>query len=157
METNQIISSLNYALKNDPKVKSWIAPNSPLFTQSLENSDMFLTTYRIRNAYELLLNKLDEGQEVMEERDMALIQRYFDMSFYPPRNLSLSGWKEGKDPSVRIVKAFKDRRWKGNRRRSHEITLKLSDGKKIQINPVKIVSQYLYINRVAPGLAGSSL
>lgn len=157
MENQQINSSLNYALQNDPGVKSWIAPNLPLFTRSLENSDMFLTTYRIRNAYELLLKKLGEGEEVREERDILLIQRYFDMCFYPEKSLSLTGWKEGKDPSVKIIKAYKDRRWKGNRRRSHEITLKLNNGKRIQINPGKILSQYLYITRLMPELAASSL
>jgi hypothetical protein len=157
MEKNQITSSLNYALKNDPGVKAWIAPNCPLFPQSSEHSDMFLTTYRIRNAYELLLNKLAEGEEVTEEKDLILIQRYFEMGFHPPMSLSLTAWKEGRDPSVRIVKAFKDRRWKGNRRRSHEITLKLNNGKKIQINPGKVISQYLYITRLMPGLAASSL
>lgn len=157
MEKNQINCSLNYALQNDPCVKAWIAPNYPLFTQSSEHSDMFLTTYRMRNAYEILLNKLSEGEEVTEEKDLVLIQRYFDMCFHPPMSLSLTAWKEGRDPAVKITKAFKDRRWKGNRRRSHEITLKLNNGKKIQINPGKVISQYLYITRLMPGLAGSSL
>lgn len=148
-------NSLEYALKNDPRVKSWIAPNYALFPNSSKNADLFLTTYRIRNAYELLLKKLEVGEEVTEERDMVLVQKYFDMSFYPQRSLSISQWKEGKDPIVRIAKAYKDRRWKGNRRRPHEITLVLSNRKKFQIDPGKIVSQFQYIQRTLPSLVNS--
>ncbi len=145
------------ALGNDPKVKSWIAPNEVLFPNSGENSDLFLTTYRIRNAYEILLNSLGEREEVVNERDLLLVNRYFEMCFYPPMSMSLTAWKEGRDPSVKIVKAFKDRRWKGNRRRSHEITLELNDGKKIQIDPGKIISRFLHIKRSFSSLAESSL
>lgn len=145
------------ALANDPRVKAWIAPNEILFPNSGENSDLFLTTYRIRNAYELLLKKLDEGEEVMEDRDMLLVKRYFEMCFYPPMSMSLTHWKEGRDPSVKIVKAYKDRRWKGNRRRSHEITLRLSDGKKMQIDPGKILTKFLYTQRTIGDLAASSI
>lgn len=154
METQ---NSVSYALKNDPRVKAWIAPNEILFSNSSENADLFLTTYRIRNAYELLLNKLNEGEEVKDDKDLTLIQRYFEMCFYPPMSMSLTDWKDGRDPSVKIVKAFKDRRWKGNRRRSHEITLRLSDGKKLQINPGNILSKFLYTKRMIGGLATSDL
>ena len=145
------------ALGNDPKVKSWIAPNEVLFPNSGENSDLFLTTYRIRNAYEILLNSLGEREEVVNERDLLLVNRYFEMCFYPPMSMSLTAWKEGRDPSVKIVKAFKDRRWKGNRRRSHEITLELNDGKKIQIDPGKTISRFLHIKRSFSSLVESSL
>jgi hypothetical protein len=148
---------ISHALENDLKVKSWIAPNEVLFPNSGENSDLFLTTYRIRNAYENLLNNLDEREEVVNERDLLLVNRYFEMCFYPPMSMSLTSWKEGRDPSVKIVKAFKDRRWKGNRRRSHEITLELNDGKKVQIDPGKIISRFLHIKRSFSSLAESSL
>jgi len=69
--------------------------------------------------------------------------------------MSLSEWKDGKDPMVRVVKAYKDRRWKGNRRRPQEITLVLSNGKRFQIDPGKIVSQFQYIQRTLPQLANS--
>ena len=154
METTNF-ASVDYALKNDPRVKSWIAPNYVLFPNSGENADLFLTTYRIRNAYELLLRRLEIGQEVTEEKDMVLVRKYFEMSFYPPKSMSLSEWKDGKDPMVRVVKAYKDRRWKGNRRRPYEITLVLSNGKRFQIDPGKIVSQFQYIQRTLPQLANS--
>lgn len=157
METLEMKKELSYALKNDPRVKAWIAPNQVLFPNSGENSDLFLTTYRIRNAYELMLNSLEEGEEVKDDRDLLLVQRYFDMCFYPPMSMSLTAWKEGRDPSVKIVKAYKDRRWKGNRRRSHEITLRLNDGNKIQIDPGKILSKFLYTKRTIGDLAASSL
>jgi hypothetical protein len=144
-------------LANDPRVKSWIAPNEVLFPNSGENSDLFLTTYRIRNAYEILLNNLEEREAISNERDLLLVTRYFEMCFYPPMSMSLTHWKEGRDPSVKIVRAFKDRRWKGNRRRSHEITLNLSDGKKIQIDPGKIISRFLHIKRTFGSLAESSI
>ena len=86
------------ALKNDKSVKAWIGPNHVLFKDSDENRDMFLTTYRIRNAYEELLLKLEVNEEVTEERDLLLIKRFFEMMFYPPRKMSISDWKNGRDP-----------------------------------------------------------
>jgi hypothetical protein len=71
--------------------------------------------------------------------------------------MSLKDWKSGRDPRVKIVKAFKDKRWQGNRRRKHEITLKLSDGQKMQINPGKIISQFMYTKNNLSSLADSSL
>jgi hypothetical protein len=154
---NKEKTELQRALKEDPSVKAWLGPNTPLFKNSKENSDMFLTVYRIRNAYEILLNKLEEGEEVKEEKDMILVQRLFDMDFYPPKKLSLSGWKEGKDPYVRIIKAYKAKRNKGNRRRSHEINLELNDGKIYQINPSDIMNKFGHIKRTIDFLVDSSL
>jgi hypothetical protein len=145
------------ALRNDKGVKAWLAPNEILFRESETHGDMFLTTYRIRNAYEELLSKLREGDEVIDERDILLIQRFFDMTFYPPRKMSLSAWKEGRDPKVRIVRAYKDRRWKGNRRRQHEITLLLDDGKTYQINPNDVLNKFLHIRENFVSLLGSNL
>lgn len=150
-------SKLKKALTTDPSVKAWLGPNAPLFKNSEDNSDMFLTTYRIRNAYELLLNKLEEGEEVKEERDMILVQRLFDMDFYPPRKMSLSAWKEGKDPYVKIVRAYKAKRNRGNRRRSHEINLDLSDGKTYQINPSDIMNKFNHIKNHIDSLINSKL
>ncbi len=133
------------ALKNDKSVKAWIGPNHVLFKDSDENRDMFLTTYRIRNAYEELLLKLEINEEVTEERDLLLIRRFFEMMFYPPRKMSISDWKNGRDSIVKIVKSYKDVRWKGNRRRKHEITLLLDDGKKIQINPGDVLNKFFHI------------
>ena len=157
MENFKSITELANALKTDIRVKSWIAPNQPLFTNSGENSDMFLTTYRIRNSYELLLNKLDLYEDISEEKDMILVSRLFEMDFYPPRKMSLSDWKNGRDPVVKISKAYKDLRWKGNRRRRHEITLELDNGKKYQINPNNVLNKFLSIRESLPMLSGSSL
>lgn len=133
------------ALRNDKSAKAWIGPNHILFRESEENRDMFLTTYRIRNAYEELLAKLEINEEVTEERDLVLVKRFFDMMFYPPRKMSISDWKNGRDPIVKIVKAYKDTRWKGNRRRKHEITLILDDGKKLQIHPGDVLNKFFHI------------
>jgi len=133
------------ALKEDKAVKAWIGPNHILFRESEEYRDMFLTTYRFRNAYEELLRKLAENEEVVDGRDLILVKRFFDMMFYPPRKMSKSDWKNGRDPIVRIVKAYKDKRWKGNRRRKHEISLLLDDGKTIQINPVDVINKFFHI------------
>ena len=144
------------ALRNDKGVKAWLAPNQILFRESEKHSDMFLTTYRIRNAYEELLNKLEVGEEVKEERDLILIERFFAMTFYPPRKMSLSAWKEGRDPRVRIERAYKDTRLKGNRRRKHEITLLLDDGKTYQINPNDVLNKFLHIRENFVDLLGSN-
>ena len=144
------------ALRNDKGVKAWLAPNQSLFRESEKHSDMFLTTYRIRNAYEELLNKLEVGEEVKEERDLILIERFFAMTFYPPRKMSLSAWKEGRDPRVRIERAYKDTRLKGNRRRKHEITLLLDDGKTYQINPNDVLNKFLHIRENFVDLLGSN-
>ena len=157
MENLKAITELANALKNDIRVKSWIAPNQPLFINSEENSDMFLTTYRIRNSYEILLNKLDLYEEITEEKDMVLINRLFEMDFYPPRKMSLSDWKNGRDPIVRVTKAYKDLRWKGNRRRRYEITLELDNGKKHQINPNNVLNKFLSIRKSLPALSDSNL
>lgn len=145
MEKREATIDAILALKNDKAVKAWIGPNHVLFKDSGENRDMFLTTYRIRNAYEELLNKLEVGEEITEERDMTLIKRFFEMMFYPPRKMSISDWKNQRDPIVKIVKAYKDTRWKGNRRRKHEITLLLDDGKRIQLNPGDILNKFFHI------------
>jgi len=145
MEKREATIEAILALKNDKAVKAWIGPNHVLFKDSGENRDMFLTTYRIRNAYEELLNKLEVGEEITEERDMTLIKRFFEMMFYPPRKMSISDWKNQRDPIVKIVKAYKDTRWKGNRRRKHEITLLLDDGKRIQLNPGDILNKFFHI------------
>jgi hypothetical protein len=118
---------------------------------------MFLTTYRIRNSYEYLLDKLEVGEEITEDKDMVLIQRLFDMDFYPPRKMSLTDWKNGKDPKVSIKKAYKDRRWKGNRRRKFEITLELDNGDIYQINPNDIMNKFLNITSSLPSLLQSNL
>lgn len=157
MENLKAITELANALKNDIRVKSWIAPNQPLFVNSEENSDMFLTTYRIRNSYEILLNKLDLHEEISDEKDMVLINRLFEMDFYPPRKMSLSDWKNGRDPIVRVIKAYKDLRWKGNRRRRYEITLELDNGKKHQINPNNVLNKFLSIRKSLPVLSDSNL
>jgi hypothetical protein len=143
------------ALRNDKGVKAWLAPNQILFRESEKHSDMFLTTYRIRNAYEELLGKLELGEEVKDERDLILIERFFAMTFYPPRKMSLSAWKEGRDPQVRIERAYKDTRLKGNRRRKHEITLLLDDGKTYQINPNDVLNKFLHIRENFVNLLGS--
>ena len=151
------MENLNYALQNDPRAKAWICSNEPLFTNSQTNQDMFLTTYRFRNAYEDLLSRLQEGEFIQDERDHTLVQRWFDMSFYPPKSLSLTAWGEGKDAKVRILRAYKDRRWKGNRRRPHEITLELDNGKLFQINPNKILGRYWAIVNGFQALKDSTL
>jgi len=145
MENREAKIEALLALKNDKSVKAWIGPNHVLFKDSGDHRDMFLTTYRIRNAYEELLAKLEVNDQVTEERDIILIKRFFDMMFYPPRKMSISDWKNQRDPIVKIVKAYKDVRWKGNRRRKHEITLLLDDGKKLQINPGDVLNRFFHI------------
>jgi hypothetical protein len=153
LKKSEIVS----ALKSDPRVKEWICGNLPLFEKSEENSDLFLTTYRIRNAYEILLNKLNVGEEVKEEKDLILVQRLFDMDFYPPKKLSLSGMVNGVDPRVKIIKAYKAKRNKGNRRRSYEINLELDNGKTYQINPNDVMNKFLNIKRNFENLLNSYL
>lgn len=150
-------NSVNSALKSDPRAKAWICANEPLFVNSQGNSDIFLTTYRIRNAYEDLLNRLSLKENVKPGKDMVLIERLFEMSFYGPKSLSLTAWKEGKDDKVRILSAYKDKRWSGNRRRPHEITLRLDNGKKFQINPNDILKRFFYIRRTLDSLVNSAL
>jgi hypothetical protein len=145
------------ALKNDPRVKAWIAPNLPLFEKSYENADMFLTTHRIRNAYEILLSNYEVKERITDERDMLLIQRFFDMSFYPPKSLSLTQWKNGSSPEVRIVEAFKESRWKPNHRRPYEITLILDNGKTFQIDPGEIIKRFFDIKENFEKLLNSTL
>jgi hypothetical protein len=144
-------------VENDTREKAWIQNNQLLFPNSGEHSDMFLTVYRIRNAYEVLLKKLEVGQTVTEERDLALVNRLFDMDFYPERRMSLSDWKKGRDPRVKILRAYKDDRWKKNHRRPHEITLELDNGKLYQINPNDSVSKFLQIRSTFESLANSDL
>jgi hypothetical protein len=157
MENLMTKTKLIKALNNDIRAKAWIAPNLALFTNSEKNDDMFLTTYRIRNSYEYLLNKLEIDQEISEHKDMVLVQRLFDMDFYPPRKMSLSDWKNGRDPRVAIKKAYKDRRWKGNRRRKFEITLELDNGDIYQINPNDVMNKFLNITSSLPSLLQSNL
>jgi hypothetical protein len=97
------------------------------------------------------------NENVQEGKDMVLIERLFEMSFYPPKSLSLTAWKEGKDDKVRILNASKDRRWKGNRRRPYEITINLDNGKRYQINPNEILSRFFAIRRNLDTLTSSAL
>jgi len=157
MEKREATIEAILALKDDKSVKAWIGPNHILFRESKDNKDMFLTTYRIRNAYEELLLKLELNEEVTDERDLVLIKRFFDMMFYPPRKMSISDWKNGRDPIVKIVKAYKDTRWKGNRRRKSEITLLLDDGKRVQIYPGDVLNKFFHIWGNFDSLINSSL
>ena len=157
METAQVTESLRSALQNDPMEKAWLGPNQPLFTKSEEHADMFLTTYRIRNAYEQLLNSLELNESVEEEKDRILVMRWFEMMFYPQRKLSLSAWKDGVDPEVRIVRAFKDTRWKKHAKRPFEISLLLDDGNTVQINPNDVLNQYMTLRRDFLDLENSNL
>jgi hypothetical protein len=157
METAQLNESLRSALENDPMEKAWLGPNVPLFVNSQEHADMFLTEYRFRNAYEQLLNRLEVGQEVTEERDLILVTRWFDMMFYPQKKLSLSAWKEGVDPVVRIAKAYKDNRNKKHAKRPYEIALELTNGDVIQINPADVLNQYFEIRQQYLNLENSTL
>jgi len=153
----QVTESLRSALQNDPRRKAWMSPNKPLFINSREHNDMFLTTYRIRNAYEDLLDKLELNENVSDERDRILIQRYFEMMFYPPRAMSLRQWKEGKEAEVRIVRAYKDTRQKRHGKRQFEISLLLDDGNIVQINPNEVLNKYMTLRRDFLNLENSSL
>jgi hypothetical protein len=157
METTQLTGSLQAALENDTRSKAWIAPNQPLFANSGEYSHMFLTTYRIRNAYEDLLNRLETHGTVEDEEDKILVMRWFEMMFYPPKKLNLTQWKAGVDPTVRIVRAFKDRRWRANGKRPFEISLLLDDGKTVQINPNDVLNKYMTLRREFVALESSNL
>lgn len=157
METLANTTEIRNALITDERAKEWIIPNEILFEKSEEHRDMFLTTYRIRNSYEHLLDKLEEGEMVTDTKDMVLIQRLFDMDFYPVRRLSLTDFKNGRSTKVQILNAYKDKRWKGNRRRRFEITLELDNGKIYQINPNEILSKFLNIRRNFDSLISSSL
>ena len=157
METTQVTESLRSALQNDPMEKAWLGPNQALFVNSGEYAHMFLTTYRFRNAYEILLNSLELNESVEEEDDRILVMRWFEMMFYPQRKLSLSAWKGGVDPEVRIVRAFKDTRWKKHGKRPFEISLLLDDGNTVQINPNDVLNQYMIIRRDFLDLENSSL
>ena len=145
------------ALKDDKQVKPWLYENEVLFSESIENRDMFLTTYRIRNSYEELLNRLSIGEKVTEEKDMILIKRIFDMSFPQPKKLTLSEIKEGKDPVVKILSAYKDNRWKGNKKRKFEITLLLDSKKEFQINLNDILIKFLHVRETFNNLLNSSI
>jgi hypothetical protein len=118
---------------------------------------MFLTTYRIRNAYEDLLNRLEMHQSVEEEDDKILVMRWFEMMFYPPKKLNLTQWKAGVDPTVRIVRAFKDTRWRASGKRPFEISLLLDDGATVQINPNDVLNKYMTIRRDFLALESSNL
>ncbi len=157
METTQVKESLRSALENDTRRKAWIAPNQPLFVNSDEYAHMFLTTYRIRNAYEDLLNRLELNESVEEEDDRILVMRWFEMMFYPPKKLSLSQWKDNVDPEVRIVRAYKDTRWKANAKRPFEISLLLDDGNTVQINPNDVLNKYMTLRRDFMTLESSNL
>lgn len=157
MMENLVQESLQQALQNDRGVKAWMTPNLPLFTKSQEFPEMFLTTYRIRNAYEELLDRLREGESVEEEKDMMLVQRWFEMMFYPMKKLSLSQWKDRVEPEILIVRAYKDTRWRKHGKRPHEITLELTDGKKVQINPNDVLSNFMYIRENINSLLESEI
>jgi hypothetical protein len=151
--------ALATALKNDPKRKSWIMENLPLFVNSEEHSDMFLTTYRIRNAYEDLLDKLELGEYIQDEKDKVLVKRYFDMMFVAPRKLNLTELKEHRDPRIKILRAKKDTRWegRGRNRRPFEITLELDNGEEFQINPNDAINKFLHIRSTFDTLNLSNL
>jgi hypothetical protein len=157
METAQLNKELSVALKNDTGRKTWIFKNRPLFLNSGEHADMFLTIYRIRNAYEDLLDRYDLGVEISDKRDLILITRYFEMMFYPPRKLNLSQRKNNVDPTVKIVRAYKDKRWKGNNKRPYEITLVLDDRAVVQLNPNEILNKYFHILDTVSELRNSDL
>jgi hypothetical protein len=157
MEATQAKESLRSALANDPSEKAWLGPNEALFVHSTEHADMFLTTYRIRNAYEQLLNRLELNEKITNEKDLILVTRWFEMMFYPQRKLSLSAWKEGVDPEIRIINAYKDTRQKKHAKRPFEITLVLNNGNIVQINPNDVLNQYMIIRRDFHALEDSSL
>jgi hypothetical protein len=157
METTSTNTELKRALENDPRRKAWIQANRPLFVNSGDHTDMFLTTYRFRNAYEDVLDRHALGEDITNERDRILITRYFEMMFYPLRSLSLRQWKNKVDPIVRIVRAYKDRRWKGNNKRPYEITLVLDDGATVQLNPNEILNRYFHILNTIGELSNSDL
>jgi hypothetical protein len=157
METAQLNESLRTALENDPMEKAWLGKNEILFANSEEHADIFLTTYRFRNAYEQLLNRLEVKQEVTEEKDLVLVKRWFDMMFYPEKKLSLSAWKEGVDPEVRIVTAYKEIRNRKHAKRPFEISILLSDGNTVQINPADVLNQYFQIRKNYLSLENSTL
>jgi hypothetical protein len=144
-------------IENEPRVKAWIQPNQILFPNSVANADMFYTIYRLRNSYEELLAKLEVGETVEDERDLILVNRLFEMDFYPLRRMSLKDWKNGKDPKVKIVRAYKDTKLKRNRRRSHEISLELDNGKIHQIDPNAVISKFLQIRSDFENLVNSDL
>ena len=159
MQTLSRLETLVSALKNDTRSKAWIMDNLPLFVNSEEHADMFLTTYRIRNAYEALLDKLQLGEYVTEERDLVLVKRYYEMMFVPPRKMNLTDHKDGRDPEIKFTRARKDTRWEGRGRnkRPFEITLELDNGELFQINPNDAVNTFLHVRKTFNDLNDSSL
>lgn len=151
------------ALENDPDrpphaTNAKWPGNYPLFPNSKENADMFLTYRRFRNAHEILLHKLEEGQDVTEERDMILVNRIFDMAFYPLKHLSFRQLKDEKNPRVHVVRAFKERnRKRSATKRPFEITVELSDGKEYQLDINKIISRFFDIRDNFNSIMDSSL
>jgi len=153
------------AMSEDPnrpahcEKRKWLGPNYPLFPNSVENADMFLTFYRFRNAHEELLHKLEVGQEVTEKRDLALVTRLFDMAFYPLKHLSLTQHNLGQDPRARIVKAYKavNEKAKTRTKRPFEITVELTNGKTFQLEINTIISRFMDIKDNFENLMNSSL
>lgn len=139
--------------------KKWLGPNFPLFTNSVDNADMFLTFYRFRNAHEELLHKLEVNQEVTEERDLTLVNRLFDMAFYPLKHLSLTQHNLGQDPRAKITKAYKEvnENTKTRTKRPFEITVELSNGKKYQLHVNTIISKFMDIKENFENLMNSTL
>ena len=153
------------AMSEDPdrpahaEKRKWLGPNYPLFTNSVDNADMFLTFYRFRNAHEELLHKLELGQEVTEERDLILVNRLFDMAFYPLKHLSLTQHNLGQNPRVGITKAFKavNENTRTRAKRPFEITVDLTNGKTFQLEINTIISRFMDIKENFENLMNSTL
>ena len=79
------------------------------------------------------------------------------MSFPQPKKLTLSEIKEGKDPVDKILSAYKDNRWKGNKKRKFEITLLLDSKKEFQINLNDILIKFLHVRETFNNLLNSSI
>lgn len=154
---------MKMALETDPDrpshctARKWLGPNFPLFPNSEKYEDIFLTFYRFRNAHEELIHKLEENQEVTEDRDLALVNRLFEMSFYPLKHLSLAQHQEGQDPRVRMVRAYKAKNEKKSPKRPFEITVELSDGKTYQLQINYIISRFMDIKENFNSLMDSNL
>jgi len=154
---------MKMALETDPDrpahstTRKWLGPNFPLFPNSEKYEDIFLTFYRFRNAHEELIYKLEENQEVTEDRDLALVNRLFEMSFYPLKHLSLTQHQEGQDPRVRMVRAYKAKNEKSSPKRPFEISVELSNGKTFQLHINDIISRFMDIKENFSILMDSNL
>jgi hypothetical protein len=137
--------------------RKWIGPNFPLFPNSEKYDDVFLTFYRFRNAHEELIHKLEENQDVTEDRDLALVNRLFEMSFYPLKHLSLTQHQVGQDPRVRMVRAYKAKNEKSSPKRPFEISVELTNGKTVQLHINDIISRFMDIKENFTSLMDSDL